>query len=63
MIVPVARILGGVLMIAALALTSQARPRIKREFVAAYRRTQGTRLDACVTCHGAGLSARFVGRR
>ena len=58
MIRAAARILAAaLLLLAALALTAQARPRTKREFVAAYPRTQGTRLDACVTCHSADLSA------
>ena len=48
---PAVHVAGAVLLLAALALTVQARPRTKREFLAAYPRTQGTRLDACVTCH------------
>jgi hypothetical protein len=57
MIRPIARILVPALLIAGLALAAQARPRIKRAFVAAYPRTQGTRLDACVTCHSADMPA------
>lgn len=57
MIRPVVRILAIASLFVALALVAQARPRIKRDFVTAYPRTQGTRLDACVTCHSADLSA------
>lgn len=57
MIRPALRILGVVLAVAALALVAQARPRTKRAFLSAYPRSQGTRLDACVTCHSADLSA------
>jgi hypothetical protein len=56
MIRPIARILVPLLLLAGLALAAQARPRIKRDFVAAYPRTQGTRLDACATCHNADMS-------
>src|SRR5689334_4305597 len=52
MIRPIARSLAvAALLLFAFALVAQARPRIKREFVAAYPKTGGTRLDACVTCH------------
>jgi hypothetical protein len=51
MLRPVIRIIVVASLLAALALVAQARPRIRRDFVAAYPRTQGTRLDACVTCH------------
>src|SRR5262249_24799262 len=44
------------LLLAGLALAAQARPRIKRDFVAAYPKTAGTRLDACATCHTADMS-------
>lgn len=57
MIRPAVRILAALMVLAALALAAQARPRTKRAFVAAYPRANGTRLDACVTCHSADLAA------
>jgi hypothetical protein len=45
------------LALAIFALAVQARPLFRREFVAAYPKTAGTRLDACVTCHTADGSA------
>jgi len=57
MIRPIARILVPLLLLAGLALAAQARPRIKRDFVAAYPKTAGTRLDACVTCHNGDMTA------
>ncbi len=56
MIRTVVRILVVATLLAALALVAQARPRIKRDFVTAYPKIQGTRLDACVTCHSADMS-------
>jgi hypothetical protein len=43
-------ILASVLMLA-LALAAQARPRYRREFTTAYPKTKATRLDGCITCH------------
>lgn len=52
MIRPVARILGvAALLLLAVALVAQARPRTLREFGAAYPKIKGKRLDACITCH------------
>ncbi|MBI1795864.1 MAG: hypothetical protein HY076_05025 [Candidatus Eisenbacteria bacterium] len=52
MLRPVARvIIAAALLLAACAIAAQARPRIRRDFVATYPKTQGTKLDACVTCH------------
>ena len=52
MLRPIARTLSvAALLLLILALVAQARPRTRREFVATYPKTQGTRLDACVTCH------------
>jgi hypothetical protein len=42
-----------VLLLPLLVLVVQARPLTRRAFVAAYPKTAGTRLDACVTCHRA----------
>lgn len=51
-----------VLLLPLLALVVQARPLTRRAFVAAYPKTAGTRLDACVTCHSAdGLSLNAYG--
>lgn len=47
-----ARILGvAALLLLAVALVAQARPRTLREFVTAYPKAKGSRLEACITCH------------
>lgn len=58
MIRPIARSLAvAALLLLVFALVAQARPRTKREFVTAYPKTAGTRLDACITCHTSGGTA------
>jgi hypothetical protein len=46
-----------VLCLVVFALVVQARPQIRRGFVAMYPKAAGTRLDACVTCHTADGTA------
>jgi hypothetical protein len=55
---PIARTLSvAALCLVIFALVVQARPLFRREFVATYPKTAGTRLDACVTCHTADGSS------
>jgi hypothetical protein len=44
-------------ILAILALSAQARPRTRREFLTHYPKATGTRLDACTVCHAAALPA------